>query len=259
MSPSRIEFAADYLLKVRRDGGKITDLPITCRPQSLVEAYAIQRSLLRKLDTEPAGWFVALTNADMQKVHGATMPIYGRILRSNVLSSPGKVPLSSATRSATVEAEFAFRMACDLPPRAIPYSEAEVSNAIKSVIPILEFVDSLYESLTAVDVTSLVADNGADGFIVLGKETEEPAFCELLEHPVRLTINDRFVDDGAMGNPIRDLAWLCNDLMLGGSHLRAGEIIGTGNCLGSYSFGKAGDVVNADFGRLGSVTAVLGS
>ena len=36
----------------------------------------------------------------------------------------------------------------------------------------LEFVDSIFEDMTAVDVASLVADNGADGQIVLGQEIE---------------------------------------------------------------------------------------
>src|SRR5262249_38071882 len=157
--------AADYLLNIRSSGDKIADLPARFRPGSLVEGYAIQRCLVAKSSTNSSGWFVALTSAEMQAVHRASGPIYGRILRPNLHRSPGVALLRDSERLATVEAEYAFRMATDLMPGLI-YTEAMVARAIRSVVPMLEFVDSIFKDMTAVDVASLVADNGADGQIV---------------------------------------------------------------------------------------------
>jgi len=245
---------------MRSNGRRITDLPDAFRPASLNDAYAFQSCLVAKLATSSVGWFVALTSPEMQAVHRASGPIYGRILRSNLHRSPGVVGLRSSERSVTVEAEYAVKMARDLTPGPA-YTEAVVSEAVGVVIPMLEFVDSTFEDMTAVDVASLVADNGADGQIVLGQEVERLPLAELLTDPVRVFVNGVQVAEGhpsnVMGGPMRVLTWFVNERTKGGQVVRKGEIVGTGNCLQSYSYGRGGDAVHADFGCLGSVMATL--
>jgi 2-keto-4-pentenoate hydratase len=258
LSPAEIDAAADYLLRMRSSGDKIADLPGAFRPGSLDEAYAIQQRLMTKMPTTSIGWFVALTSPEMQSVHRAAGPIYGRILRPNLHRSPGAVLLRDSKRSVTVEAEYAFRMARDLMP-GLTYTEAAVNAAIRSVVPMLEFVDSMFEDMTAVDVASLVADNGADGQIVLGQEVLGLSSAELLTDPARVFVNGVCVAGGhpsnVMGGPLKVLTWFVNERTKSGQVVREGEIIGTGNCLQRYCFGRAGDAVYADFGRLGSVSA----
>jgi 2-keto-4-pentenoate hydratase len=260
LSPAEIDAAADYLLRIRSSGDKIVDLPGAFQPGSLDEAYAIQHRLVAKLTTSSIGWFVALTSPEMQSVHRASGPIYGRILRPSLHRSPGIALLKDSDRSVTVEAEYAFRMARDLTP-GVTYKEAAVAGAIRSVIPVLEFVDSIFEDMTVVDVASLVADNGADGQIVHGHEVEGFSPAELLTDPVRVWVNGVQVAEGhpsnAMGGPLRVLTWFVNERTKGGEVVREGEIVGTGNCLQRYCFGRVRDAVYADFGSLGSVSATL--
>src|SRR5262245_55150539 len=128
LRPAEISAAAEFLLRMRSNGRKITDLPDAFRPASLNDAYAIQSCLVAKLATSSVGWFVALTSPEMQAVHRASGPIYGRILRSNLHRSPGVVGLRSSERSVTVEAEYAVKMARDLTPGPA-YTEAVVSEA----------------------------------------------------------------------------------------------------------------------------------
>jgi 2-keto-4-pentenoate hydratase len=260
LRPAEISGAAEFLLRARSDGGKIADLPETFRPASLNDAYAVQSCLVTKLATSTVGWFVALTSPEMQSVHRAPGPIYGRILRPNLHRSPGVVRLRNSERSVTVEAEYAFKMARDLMPGPA-YTEAAVTGAVGAVIPMLEFVDSIFEDMTAVGVASLVADNGADGQIVLGQEVERLAPAEHLSNPVRVSVNGVQVAAGhpsnVMGGPLRVLTWFVNERTKGGQVVREGEIVGTGNCLQRYSFGRGGDAVYADFGSLGSVLATL--
>jgi 2-keto-4-pentenoate hydratase len=259
LSPAEIDAAADYLLELRRSGDKIADLPGSFRPSSLDEAYAIQRRLV-KLTSNSIGWFVALTSPEMQSVHRAPGPIYGRILRPNLHRSPGVVPLKNSGRSVTVEAEYAFRLARDFMP-GLTYTEVAVLEAIRSVVPMLEFVDSIFEDMTAVDVASLVADNGADGQIVLGQEIEGLSPVALLTDPTQIAVNGVQVAEGhpsnVTGGPLRVLTWFVNDRTKAGQVVREDEIVGTGNCLQRYCFGRAGDAVHADFGSLGSVLATL--
>jgi 2-keto-4-pentenoate hydratase len=79
LSPAEIDAAADHLFKVRTSGDRIAALPDVFRPASLDEAYAIQRRLVAKFPASSVGWFVALTSPEMQSVHRAAGPIYGRI------------------------------------------------------------------------------------------------------------------------------------------------------------------------------------
>jgi len=261
VNSAEIEAASEYLLKARRACKKIANLPFDLRPQSLEDGYAIQHSLLSKLATAYAGWFVALTSAEMQHVHRAQGPIYGRILNLNIQTSPGVVVLNNVMQPVTVEAEYGFRIGRELAPRTASYTEAEVADAIEAVIPMLEFVDSNFENLMTVDVASLVADNAAEGHIVLGGDIKASSPAELLDDPALLMINGRCAAEGhpskSMGSPIRVLTWFVNELIKRGSGICTGEIVGTGNCLDRYCFGTASDVVIADFGRLGSVSAAL--
>src|SRR5262249_36286851 len=103
LRPAEISAAAEFLLRMRSNGRRITDLPDAFRPASLNDAYAVQSCLVAKLATSSVGWFVALTSPEMQAVHRASGPIYGRILRSNLHRSPGVVGLRSSERSVTVE------------------------------------------------------------------------------------------------------------------------------------------------------------
>ena len=260
MSPAEIDAAADYLLRMRSSGDKIADLPGAFRPSSLDEAYAIQHRLMTKMPMSSIGWFVALTSPEMQSVHRTSGPIYGRILRPNLHRSPGVVLLRDSERSVTVEAEYAFILARDLTP-GLAHTEAAVTTAIRSVVPMLEFVDSIFKDMTAVDVASLVADNGADGQIVLGQEVEGFSPAELLTDPARVMVNGVHVAEGhpsnVMGGPLQVLTWFVNERTKGGQVVREGEIVGTGNCLQRYCFGRAGDAVYADFGSLNSVSATL--
>jgi len=260
LSPTEIQAAADHLFKIRSSGDKIAALPDVFRPASLDEAYAIQRRLVAKFPASSVGWFVALTSREMQSAHQASGPIYGRIMLSNLHRSPGVVILRHPERPVTVEAEFAFRMGRDMAPGRT-YTEAEVARAIKSVVPMLEFVDSTFEDMTAVDVASLVADNGAEGQIVFGQEVEGVSPADLLRDAARVSVNHAQIAEGhpsnVMGGPLRVLAWFVNERTRCGQVVQEGEIIGTGNCLQRYCFGRAGDVVHAEFGNLGLISATL--
>jgi 2-keto-4-pentenoate hydratase len=60
-----------------------------------------------------------------------------------------------------------------------------------------------------------------------------------------------------MGGPLGVLTWFVNEHTKGGQVIREGEVVGTGNCLQRYCYGRAADGVNADFGSLGSVSVTL--
>ena len=57
------------------------------------------------------------------------------------------------------EAEFAFRMAVDLPPRGRAYAVDQVLAAVATLHPAIEVPDSRYDDFTLVGAAQLIADN----------------------------------------------------------------------------------------------------
>ena len=66
------------------------------------------------------------------------------------------------------EAEFAFRMGVDLPPRPQPYSVDEVLAAVATLHPAIEVPDSRFDDFTIVGAPQLIADNACAHLFVLG-------------------------------------------------------------------------------------------
>jgi 2-keto-4-pentenoate hydratase len=258
MTRTQIRAAADFLRGLRASGTKVDELPEALRPASIALAYEVQRELIELLGADAQGWFVALTSVHMQRAHGGAEPIYGRILRNNVLKSRADVGLGGA---ASIEAEIGFRMRRDMAGRAPPITLKELTEGIESVVPVIEIVEGRFNDLTSVSLPSLVADNGTDGVVVVGEPVPFTGADQLADCDVALRINGNIAATGhsshALGNPLHACRWLAQRLHVGGDGFRAGDLVITGNCLTRYSFARPDDEVEVTFGELGGVSASL--
>lgn len=261
MTPAAAEHAARTLLAARRGGYKIPGLPAECRPRDIDDAYQVQEALLTLMGEASSGWFLACTSPAMQTAHGLPGPYFGRMLASAVFDSPATVAIGPSPQGWSVEIELVFRLGRDLPPRTAPYNAEEVAGAVAAMIPGLELVDGRFEDMLAVDGPSLVADNGTDGVLVLGKPMADWRAIHRKDIATRLLADGELLSPGSgasvMGDPLNALVWLANELSGRGKGLRAGETVNTGNCLARYCFARAGQTVVAECGPLGSATAHL--
>src|SRR5688572_14313276 len=115
---------ADLLWDCWQNGRRLPSIPDDIRPRTREEGYAVQ-TRLEERSTEPLfGWKIAATSTAGQVHINVTGPLAGRLLREKVidLSRPGseveKAELAFGVNHMKVaEAEFAFRMGRDLPPR----------------------------------------------------------------------------------------------------------------------------------------------
>ena len=155
------------------------------------------------------------------------------------------------------EAEFAFRFARDLAPRAAPYRVDEVLAAVASLHPAIEIPDSRYADFVHAGEFQLIADNACAHEFVLGPAA--PADWrghDLAAHPVRATVVGKLERDGyganVLGDPRVALTWLVNELSALGVTLKAGETVTTGTSTTPMPIAP-GDAVRADFGALGTV------
>jgi 2-keto-4-pentenoate hydratase len=231
-------------------------IPEPLRPASRDEGYAIQSVLERRSAFPLFGWKIAATSKAGQSHIAVDGPLAGRLLQERVRACGGDVPFGS-NHMRVAEAEFAFRMGRDLPPRSSPYSVDEVLSAVDTLHPAIEVPDSRFEDFTRVGAAQLIADNACAHYFVLGPPAADVwRALDLASHRVIGSVAGRLTREGqganVLGDPRVALAWLVNELSRLGIPLSAGQVVTTGTCLVPLEI-ASGDHVTADFGRLGGV------
>lgn len=255
MNPEKVEAAAALLRNLRGDFRTIDALPDDLRPTTFSEGYAIQDAFARLWDVPVGGWKIGCTAEDQRLLLDVDEPFTGRVFRSVLGKSPASLA-ASAFHIRGIECAFALRLGADLPTREEPYTPEECAEAVASVHPAIEVVDSRFTDWLAVGGPSLVADNAVNGALVCGEGERNWQKLDLAGHPARLEIDGETVQEGtgrlAYGHPLEALAWLVNSLSARGIGLRAEEFVSTGSCTGIH-FVDAGADIRADFDRLGAV------
>jgi 2-keto-4-pentenoate hydratase len=257
MTPSSAQAASDLLWRHWQEGRRLAALPAELRPATRNEGYAIQAQLERRSGAPLFGWKIAATSTAGQKHIGVDGPMAGRILAERVYPNGATLPFG-ANAMRVAEAEFAFRIGRDLPPRLLPYSADEVLAAVETLHPAIEVPDSRYEDFVTVGAPQLIADNACAHDFVLGPAA--PADWRALDlsaHRALGTVVGKLEREGTganvLGDPRAALTWIANELSGIGVPLKAGQVVTTGTCVIPLPV-AAGDEVIADFGRLGRAT-----
>ncbi len=252
--------ASDALWDHWQHGRRMRELPEDLRPASRESGYAVQALLEQRSAFPLFGWKIAATSTVGQQHISVDGPLAGRLLRERVRPDGGEVPYG-ANHMRVAEAEFAFRMRADLPPRPAPYGVAEVLDAVGALHPAIEVPDSRYEDFTAVGAAQLIADNACAHYFVLGPPA--PAAwraLDLVDHPVIGSVGGGMTREGkganVLGDPRAALTWLVNELSALQVTLAAGQVVTTGTCLAPLPI-EPGDRFVADFGALGHVSATM--
>jgi 2-keto-4-pentenoate hydratase len=256
------EQAARIIWTTWQANDRIDSLPADCRPTTRQEGYKVQSEVARLSGRSLFGWKIAATSQAGQKHIGVDGPLAGRILDSRAFHSGASVPMVNNLMK-VAEAEFAFRMARDLAPRASKYSIEETLDAVASLHPAIEIPDSRYREFGKVGAAQLIADNACASYFVLGPETAvDWRRLDLAEHAVSVWVNGNLAGEGkgtnVLGDPRLALAWIVNELSVVGETLRTGQVVTTGTCVVPVEI-LPGDHVVADFGQFGRAETRLGS
>jgi 2-keto-4-pentenoate hydratase len=233
-------------------------LPDDVRPRTRAEGYAVQREVQRSSGQGLAGWKLAATSVPGQRHIGVDGPMAGRLLADRT-HPPGMELSLSGNGMRVAEPEFAFVFGRDLSPRATPWTEPEVLDAVASLHLALEVPDSRYTDFVHAGEAQLVADNACAGDLVLGPPvTVDWRGLDLVGHAVEAEVVGRYRRQGSgaavLGNPRRALVWLVDELSAIGETATSGQVVITGTCMASLEL-QEGDQVHADFGVLGSISA----
>jgi 2-keto-4-pentenoate hydratase len=257
MTPEQIESAVAVLWKATTGAHPVAGLPESAIPRTRADGYAVQQALAAFSGEQGYGWKIASSSIAGQRHLNVDGPLAGRLFINRVL--PMNLPISLTGNGMKVgEAEFAFRMAKELPPRGDPYGVDEVMASVCALYPAIELPDSRYIGYTKVGAPSLIADNACAHEFILGEEVKiDWRSLDLSKHRVMVARNGEPNCEGlgsnVLGDPRLALTWLANELNTYGLMLRAGETITTGTCVAPFAL-TAGDRFTANFGALGSVT-----
>lgn len=243
----RLRQAAEMLIEARRTVQPIDDLPLNLRPKTIEEAYFIQDVMLQALG-EPCGWKVGAPTPE-------AIPLYAPMPMVSLGMSGDRIP-GQYRRMRGVEAEIAFLMGQDLPPRAAAYSRAEVLDAIASCHPAIELLESALLDPDRADRLTSIADLQSNGGFVPGGPVEGWRNFDLASESAQINV-DGFVrvtegKNAAGGDLLRLVVWLANEAQSRTQGLLAGQWITTGSWTGKI-LADSGSVVVARFPRFGEV------
>ena len=167
MTDARLQTASDALWDRWQRGERIAALPEDLRPRTREEGYAVQARLEPRSASPIVGWKIAATSTAGQAHINVDGPLAGRLLAERVFESGSRLRFGN-NHMRVAEAEFAFRMAVHVPPRAAPYSVDDVLARVATLHPAIEVPDSRYIDFTAVGEAQLIADNACAHEFVLG-------------------------------------------------------------------------------------------
>ena len=259
MVSERIAAAADALAAAWQGGGRIALPSAAVAPESLEEAVAIQDALHERLGYECIGWKLGMSSEAAQAANGMSAPFTGRLYPQRLHESPARFA-ADAFASPILEAEIAFRMARDLPPRADAYDEAEVLDAVAEAVLGIEVADNRYDTPPPVAPLLLVADNGAAGAYITGPTVADWRDIDLAGIEATLQIDGAHAADSLTGDarcqPVAVLVWTANALSARGVGLKAGDLVTTGTACAPTPCGPGIEVV-ARFGGLGEVRMAI--
>ena len=247
--------AVGWLAEAWRTGLRLAELPESCRPRTPADGYRVQDALTAELGIPVGGWKVGATGAAARKLLGARGPFAGRVFAPRIFASGITLP-AGMYQTRGLEAEIAFKLGADLAPRKRPYTAKDVGEAVAQAHLAIEIVDLRFaKTASAVGIANLIADQGANGALILGPAIKRWRSVDLAKATATMRVNDQAVGEGTgagvLGNPLNALAWLANHRRSRGG-LAKGQVVTTGTLTGIYR-AAPGDRAVADFAKLGAV------
>ena len=249
--------AAEILVERRIRGLQGERLPDSCRPTNLEQALAIQAAVseawCNAMDDSVGAWKCLLPPGDDKWIVG---PIYTRTIDSvppvSLWTSPG-----AEGERARIEPELAFFFGKDLPPRAEPYTPADVDAALVRTHMVLELINSRYADPTACDFPEMLADGLVNQGLFIGPEVDSSAAAAASGFTIQVHCanGETFERQGSHPNvhPRAPLYWLAEFLRGRGQGILEGQAVITGSYAGVLEV-PVNTEIRIDYAGLGTMS-----
>jgi len=240
--------AANLLLNARRTHTPFADLPKELQPVSVQETYVVHDAIALAFG-EVGGYKIGAATADATPSF-APMPRAWMAPSGAALSGPGY-------RYRVVEAEIAFLIGRDLPPRSTPYTREEVVAAVASCHPAIEELETGLIDPRVSAPFSQLADLQSHGAFVYGPACADWKSLDFSTESVTIavdgTVRAERTGSNTSGDLLRLLPFLANEGAARTGGLKAGQWVTTGNWTG-VTFALAGSEVEVNFAHAGRVS-----
>jgi 2-keto-4-pentenoate hydratase len=247
---------AETLYKAARTRTPIPPLTDADPGMTVADAYAIQSELVEMQladGDEIVGYKLGLTSEPMQKLLGVDEPDFAPIFVSGLVDDGGSVELEQFIQ-VKAEAEIALMLNRSLTGPGVTLEDA--GRAVGGAMAAIELVDSRIADWK-IKLPDTIADLASSGAVVLSSHLVPIDGFDLRLVGMVVTKNGQMMGTGAgaaaLGNPVAAVAWLANTLAPYGVTLEAGRFVMTGALHAAFP-AQPGDVVRADFDRLGAVS-----
>jgi 2-keto-4-pentenoate hydratase len=237
--------AVDLLLDARRTHQTLADLPPELQPADMAEVYFIQDTLASAYGPI-GGYKIGAPNAEATPVF-APMPL--------AWIAPSGSTLTTG-RYRGLEAEIAFLVGQDLPPRATPYTREEAIAAMASCHPVIEVLESAFTDPTQASRLASLADLQMHGGFVYGAAFPGWHTIDFNTESVTLAVDGVIrverTGSNTSGDLLRLLPWLANEGAARTGGLKSGQWITTGSWTGN-TLATSSSAVTVDFSTAGHV------
>lgn len=243
--------AAAILVERRQTGVQGDRLPESCRPTDIPQALAIQQAVTEQwcefMNDSVGAWKCLLPVSDKTIVG----PIYTRTIDS--VAPVSLWPKPGTSDIARIEPEFAFFFGKDLPPRAEPYTPADVDAAISRTHLALELMNTRYIDPSQCEFPEMLADGLVNQGLFIGPQVDS----ELARNTSEFTLNVRYNGENHTHHakhpnthPRAPLYWLAEFLRTQGQGIIAGQAVITGSFAGVLEVPMNTDI-HLKYGDLG--------
>jgi 2-keto-4-pentenoate hydratase len=242
----------DALLDARRTSHPIADLPPELVPLDMAEVYFVQDAIAAAFG--PTGGYKIGAPTPEATPLFAPMPAAWIAPSGSTLSGP-------RWRFRGVEAEIAFLVGQDLPPRDLeagemPYTREEALAAMASCHPAIEVLESAFIDPLQASKLAYLADLQMHGGFVYGPAFPDWHTFDFNTEHVTLSIDGVLrverTGSNTSGDLLKLIPWLANQGAARTGGLKAGQWITTGSWTG-YTLSTANSVVSVRFQTAGNV------
>lgn len=253
---SRSDAIASALVDARLGGRSLTCFPLEL-PADLEQAYRCQDAAIARWPARVAGWKVGFIAPERRDASGDPR-LVGPIFAGSI-SRPGDAAGEFAVITggfAAVEAEFVFRLARDIAPRARDWTPAEAAAEVAALHIGVELAGSPLANINVLGPCAVVADCGNNAGLLLGAEIAGWQDCAMDALTCSTWIDGALVGRGGAatlaGGPLAALAFALSRNARRGRGFAAGDLITTGAATGIHDI-LAGQSATIDFGIHGRV------
>lgn len=241
----------------RRISSVIKNIGITeYSPQSIEEAYKVQKMVVKKIGWNVGGWKLGGTNQITRDLFQCETAYYGPIEKKKIINAKIQDGFNwDLPGSIRGEAEVAFRLSSKIDTLRVLSSLEEVFDYVDAIAPSLECPYSTIPDIETAGLGSLIGDLCGSGYLILGTIIPILNNYFIDNDIIKVNQDNRDEEIGStqniIGSPVQSLYDFLNLTLKNEVKLQQGQWVATGGCTNCIKFDFC-TPINVSFSNIGA-------